>query len=122
MCGNKYSQNWQKTKHGNKPVFHVNGKRVTLLEGLKLVQEGFYGHVPYLQDWFIENGYTNYEAENLATDENVSLVKIRSELLALLDSFPSAYLLPDSMWHSVAKAYITAGGSAEYLNQRFGKL
>ncbi len=115
----KYSQNWQKTNHGEKPVFHVNGKRVSLLEGFKLVQDGFYGHVPFLKEWFDENGYVSYEAEKLASNDVVSLVKVRSEILKTLEAFPSAYLLKDSIWHMVAALYIAAGGSNDYLKQRF---
>jgi hypothetical protein len=127
MSENKYSQNWQKSKHGDKPVFHVNGKRVSLLEGFKLTQDGFYGHVPYLQDWFTENGYTNYEAEKLANDDNGSLVKVRSQLLQVMEDLHNPEKTKDTVWltgnetlfERVSCLYVTAGGSDDYLKQRW---
>jgi hypothetical protein len=132
---NKYSQNWQDTKDGAKPIFFVNGKRVPLIEGFKLVQDGIFGSNPeHLNNWFAENGYDNYESEKLASDDSGSLVKVRSNLLQIMEDLHNPEKTSDTVWLTgtetlfdrVSVIYLNAGGSIDYLKQQwpeyFGEL
>lgn len=51
------SQNWSypKSHPKGKPIFFVNGKRVSLMRGAELVFAGELGSAEHLKTWFAEN-------------------------------------------------------------------
>lgn len=132
---NKYSQNWQETKFCVKPTFFVNGKRVPIIEGFRLFQEGIFGRAEIgafggkLRQWFAENGYDNYESEKLASNDNGSLVKVRSSVLKSMEDLHNPKKSSDTVWLTGAETlfdrfstiYLNAGGSVEYLKQRWSE-
>jgi hypothetical protein len=52
------SQNWQYSKKypDGKPIFFVDGRRVSIEKGLEIIKEKLIT-APQVEEWFIANGY-----------------------------------------------------------------
>jgi len=56
----RISQSWSypKSHPKGKPIFFVDGKRVSLQAGFELIKKGHLEGATYLKNWFTENGFT----------------------------------------------------------------